>query len=109
MNDSIRDVVLEAVEASLEAQLGAIRRLRKAEAKPAASVKRSKSQISMVEDVLIEAGTPLHLREIIQKVNEKFAVRIDPDSIGSALTKRVVKGQRFSRPSKNTFGLLERS
>ncbi len=108
MNDNVRDTILEAMEASLEAQLSAVKRLRKAAAK-AATPKRSrgKSQMDMVHDVLIEVGQPLHLSEIIARVNARFAVKVDPDSLGSALTKRVVKADRFCRPAKNTFALLE--
>jgi len=108
MNDPIRDTILEAIEASLEAQLNAVRKLRKTAAKAAAPKRsRGRSQMDMVYDVLVEAGGPLHLNEIVSRVNAKFAAKVDPDSLGSALTKRVVKAQRFFRPAKNTFGILE--
>jgi hypothetical protein len=108
VSEPIREIILEAMEASLEAQLSAIRKLRK---KPelVAEVKTSKgkSQIGMVRDVLEEARQPLHLNVIIDRVQARFGVRLDPDSIGSALTKRVVKKELFIRPAKNTFALLE--
>jgi hypothetical protein len=106
MNEPIRDAVLEAIEASLEAQLLAIRRLRKKEQSPPEKPKRRKSQMDMVQDILVEAGEPLHLLEIVRRVNRKFGITADPDSLGSALTKRVVKKERFARPGKNTFALL---
>ena len=108
MNEPIREIVLEAIEASLEAQLNAIRKLRKKEdvATKVAPAK-GRSQIGMVRDVLFEAGEPLHLNIIIERVHAKFGVRMDSDSIGSALTKRVVKKDIFARPAKNTFALLE--
>jgi|HubBroStandDraft_1064217.scaffolds.fasta_scaffold81459_2 HB1, ASXL, restriction endonuclease HTH domain len=108
MSEPIRDIIFEAVEASLEAQLNAIRRLRSKSAdatKPKAA--RGKSQISMVYDVLAEAKKPLHLSAIIELVQTQFGVQLDPDSIGSALTKRVVKKDLFARPAKNTFALRE--
>jgi len=108
MSEPIRDIILEAIEASLEAQLSAVRRLRRVSpdlAKPRAS--KGKSQISMVVDVLAEASQPMHLNAIIERVQGKFGVQLDPDSIGSALTKRVVKKELFARPAKNTFALLE--
>jgi len=109
MEDNIRDTILEAIEASLEAQLNAVKKLRKQEAKASAPKRpRGRSQIDMVHDVLHDAGQPLHLNEIISRVNARFAAKVDPDSLGSALTKRVVKGERFSRPAKNTFALLEK-
>jgi hypothetical protein len=61
----------------------------------------------MVFDVLTDAKQPLHLNAIIERVQSQFGVQLDPDSIGSALTKRVVKKELFARPTKNTFALLE--
>lgn len=110
MNDPIRDTILETIEASLEAQLSAVRRLRNKSAettKP--KIRKGKSQIGMVFDVLAEANQPLHLSVILERVEARFGVRLDPDSIGSALTKRVVKKELFARPAKNTFALLEMS
>ena len=108
MSEPIREIILEAMEASLEAQLSAIRKLRKGPGgitEPRSS--KGKSQIGMVVDVLSEAAQPLHLSVIIERVQARFGVRLDPDSIGSAITKRVVKKELFSRPAKNTFALLE--
>jgi hypothetical protein len=108
MSENLRDTVLEAIEASLEAQLNAVRKLRNQDAKVAAPKHpKGRSQMDMAYDVLLEAGEPLHLNEIVSRVNAKFATKVDPDSLGSALTKRVVKAQRFSRPAKNTFWILE--
>jgi hypothetical protein len=108
MENDIRNTILEAIEAALEAQLGAVRKLRKAEAQ-AASPKRSRglSQMDMAYDVLRDAGGPLHLNEIVSRVSAKFAIKADPDSLGSALTKKVVKKQRFARTGKSTFAILE--
>ena len=108
MSEPIRDIIFEAVEASLEAQLNAIRRLRKKSAETTQpKAVRGKSQISMVHDVLAEAKKPLHLNVILELVHARFGVQLDPDYIGSALTKRVVKKELFARPAKNTFALLE--
>jgi transposase len=108
MNDPVRDVILEVIEASLEAQLSAVRRLRKSAPTSAPPRKvKGKSHASMAYDVLTDAGRPLHLREIIEAVNTKFGVELDPDSLGSALTKLVLKKERFARSAKNTFAILE--
>jgi hypothetical protein len=108
MDEPIRDSILEVIEASLEAQLSAIRRLRKAgAAKSSIKRKKSRSQMDLAYDVLLEAGHPLHLKQIVEAVNARFGVTTDADSLGSALTKRVLKGDRFARPAKNTFALLE--
>jgi hypothetical protein len=108
MNEPIRDTILEAIEAALEAQLSAVRRLRKKEPQdPSPKPKKGMSQVDMVADILLEAGRPLHLKEIVERVERKFSLRPDPDSLVSALTKRVVKKDRFVRTGPNTFGLLE--
>lgn len=108
MNDSVRDTVLEAIEISLEAQLQAVRRLRKqvtSESKQRAV--KGTSQMDMVQDVLLDAGEPLHIKEILSRIEVRFGKKLDPDSLGSALTKRVVKSDRFRRVQKNTFALIE--
>jgi hypothetical protein len=108
MDENVRDTMLEVIEASLEAQLNAVRRLRKSvTTKPSAKERRGRSHMDMAYDVLISAGEPLHLREIVRRIGERFGVHVDSDSLGSALTTRVVKEQRFSRPAKNTFAILE--
>ena len=107
MSESVRDTILEVMEASLKAQLRAVRQLRKGTGASVTKRSKGKSQMDMVEDVLREAGIPLHLKEIVSKVNLRFAVNADFDSLGSALTKRVLKKERFCRPAKNTFALLE--
>ncbi len=107
MDEPVRDIILEVIESSLEAQLSAVRRLRKGTPEPGPKRSKGKSQMDVAYDVLFEAGGPLHLKEIIRLAKERFGIELDPDSLGSALTKRVLKGDRFSRPAKNTFAVLE--
>lgn len=68
---------------------------------------KSKSQISMIRDILLSVGTPLHVSEIIHQVKEKFGVNLDRESVVSALTKKVKKGAAFVRTGPNIFGLKE--
>lgn len=107
MDDSVRDTILETMEASLEAQLNAVRRLRKAGPVERPPRKKGKSHVDMVYDVLVDSGSALHLKEIVRSVEARFGVKLDPDSLVSALTKCVLKGDRFARPAKNTFSLKE--
>lgn len=109
--ETIRLVALDAVEAALEAQLREVRSLRlaikeKLPAKMAMRIKRSLSQTEMALEVVQSAGRPLHLTEIIRAIEERFALRVDRESLGSALTKRAIRTDRFVRTGKNTFGLL---
>lgn len=108
MNDSVRDAVFEAVEASLEAQLRAVRRLRNPSGPAAEPARRKRrSQVDMAFDVLTKARSPLHVNEILGRIRAQFAVEIDRDSLVSSLSKKVARADRFRRPAKNTFALLE--
>jgi hypothetical protein len=110
MKDPVRDAVLEAVEASLEAQLRAVRRLRNPAAPNAEPVRRRKglSQVDMAFDVLTKARAPLHVNDILERIHAQFAVEVDRDSLVSSLSKKVARSDRFRRPARNTFALLER-
>ena len=102
--DEIEAAVLHALEVSLEAQLRAVKRLRTAPREPKAASKRT-SQIGMVHDILKRAGQPLHVSDIMERVEKLHGVKLDRESIVSTLTKKVNRGDRFVRPDKNVFGL----
>lgn len=105
-DDPVRDAVLEAVEASLDAQLRAVRRLRREE-QPAKQRSRPKgrSQVDLAFDILQRAGKPLHVTELIARVAKTHGVTLDRESIVSALTKKVQRGDRFARTAPNVFSL----
>jgi hypothetical protein len=105
-DDDLKDVVLSAFEASLHAQLRAVRRLRRGEAAPAAERRpKGRSQVDMAHDILKAARGPLHIAEILSRIATRFGVTIDRESLVSSLTKKVTRGDRFVRTEKNTFGL----
>ena len=106
MNDDIKDIILSAFEASLEAQLRAIRRLRQGqtgEAQP--RPRKGRSQVDMAYDILKRARAPLHVSEIIDRIQTQFDVAVDRESLVSSLSKKVARQDRFLRPEKNTFSL----
>jgi hypothetical protein len=106
MNDETKDLILGIFEASLEAQLRAVRRLRQGEADPAAPrPRKSLSQVDMAFDILEKARAPLHVSDILDRIQSQFGVTIDRESLVSSLTKKVARGDRFLRPEKNTFSL----
>lgn len=103
----LHQTVLGAIEASLEAQLRAVRRLRTSASEPATKPKKQgKSQVELVADILTSAGQELHISDIIERVRKRYAVQLDRESIVSALTKKVQRGDRFTRPNPNVFGLV---
>ena len=102
--DEIKAAVLDAIEVSLEAQLKAVKRLRAGPPQPRAA-RKGTSQIQMVHDVLRRAGKPLHVTEIIERVERAQGIKLDRESIVSTLVKKVKRGDRFVRTDKNVFGL----
>ena len=106
MNDELRDTILEAMEHGLEAQLRAVRRLRKGEEpEPKPRPRKSRSQIDMAYDILTKAAQPLHVNELLERIHEAFGMAVDRESLVSSLTKKVARGDRFVRTGKNTCSL----
>jgi HB1, ASXL, restriction endonuclease HTH domain len=106
MNDEITDLILSVFEASLEAQLRAVRRLRRgAPDAPKPRRRSGRSQVDMAFDILKKARSPLHISEILDRIQSQFGITIDRESLVSSLTKKVARGDRFLRPEKNTFSL----
>jgi hypothetical protein len=102
--DEIETAVLRVFEVSLEAQLRAVRRLRTEPHEPKVA-RKGTSQIDMVHDVLRRAGKPLHVSEIIERVQKQHGFKLERESIVSTLVKKVNRGDRFVRTDKNVFGL----
>jgi methylphosphotriester-DNA--protein-cysteine methyltransferase len=106
MNDDLKDVILSTIEACLDAQLRAVRRLRQDQPEtPQARPKKGRSQVDMAYDILKKARTPLHVSEILARIQSQFDVEVDRESLVSSLSKKVAREDRFLRPEKNTFAL----
>lgn len=106
MNEDLKDLILGTFEASLEAQLRAVRRLRHGE--PASTEPRQRkgmSQVDMAFDILKKARAPLHISDLLDRIQAQFGVTVDRESLVSSLTKKVARGDRFLRPDRNTFSL----
>lgn len=106
MEKEIREAVLYSIEESLKAQLKAIKKLRGKKENEIEEPKRRRiTQIGMIEDVLREEGGKLHINEIITRVQNKYGISLNRDSIVSAIIKRIQQGKTFRRCGPNTFGL----
>ena len=101
--EAVKEVILSTFEASLESQLRAVRKLRSEGIHPSKRVKRVRSQPSMAYDILIESDIPLHVTEIISRIERRFGVRIDRESLVSSLSKKVVRRYWFFRTGKKYF------
>ena len=106
MNGDAKELILSVFEASLEAQLRAVRRLRQPGATPGGPRRRKGlSQVDMACDILKNARSPLHISDILSRIQSQFGVTVDRESLVSSLTKKVARNDRFLRPEKNTFAL----
>jgi hypothetical protein len=99
----------EFYEQLLRAQLAVVRQFSGDTAKRRETTQKGKSQVSIAENILEAAGEPLHVTEIINRAKEEFDTTIDRESLVSALTKKVKKGERFIRVAPNTFALAPES
>ena len=105
-DEDVKDVILGTFEASLDAQLRAVRRLRRgAPATEPARRPKGRSQVDMAFDILKSARAPLHVSDILSRIETRFGVAVDRESLVSSLVKKVARGDRFVRTEKNTFGL----
>ena len=109
-DDHLKDLILSLFEASLEAQLRAVRRLRHEPGSPAEPpARKGLSQVDMAFDILRKAHAPLHISDLLDRIQAQFGVAIDRESLVSSLSKKVARGDRFLRPQKNTFALRPES
>ena len=104
MEAEVRDLILRVTEEALDAQLRAVKRLRGEVARATSKPRASMSQVDMANDILADADGPMHVSAIIAGIEDRFAVKVDRESLVSSLSKKVARGDRFVRVGKNTFG-----
>lgn len=106
MNEELRDTVLSAIEESLDAQLRAVRRLHKGESPEAKPPRHARlSQVDMAYDILKKARNPLHVADLLERIQSAYGIVVDRESLVSSLSKKIARGDRFLRTKPNTFGL----
>jgi hypothetical protein len=107
-SEEVKNTILDALITASEAQARALRLLRKSPAARQSRRRVGTSQVDLVEDILARAGGPLHINEIMAQVEKIHGLKLDRESIVSALTKKVMRNERFVRTPKNTFDLKGR-
>ena len=105
MNNELKDIILDTIETSLDAQLRAVRRLRGGEPEARQGRQSRLSQVDMAYDILKKARSPLHVSELLARIQTSYGVAVDRESLVSSLSKKIARGDRFVRTAKNTFGL----
>jgi len=109
MNPLNKDELIEVLENTALAQLRALRALSRAQhRKTAPSDPKRKSNMDIVYDVILAAKGPLHIHEIIERAKKDHHRQLNRESIVSALTKKVLDKNVFTRTAPNTFDLLNR-
>ena len=63
----------------------------------------------MAFDILKKARAPLHISDLLDRIQSHFGAAVDRESLVSSLTKKVARGDRFLRPEKNTFSVRPES
>jgi len=64
--------------------------------------------MAIVYDILIAAKGPLHIQEIMERAQKDFHRQLHRESMVSALTKKVLDQNTFTRTAPNTFDLIQR-
>ncbi|MEQ8328675.1 MAG: hypothetical protein RIE84_15485 [Parvibaculum sp.] len=70
------------------------------------SILKSGSAVAQARDVILEKGVPVHINEILDALG-KGDTREAKASLTSSLAAYVRRGEIFTRPAPNTFGLVE--
>lgn len=107
LEDPIQRAVLNAFEIALDAQLRAIRKLKNPDPEKQQRKSKSMSQVGMVYDILLTAGKPLHISEILERIEKVFGQQLDRESVVSSLVKKIRRQDRFVRTDKNVFALRQ--
>jgi hypothetical protein len=109
MQPLTKNDLIEVLENTTLAQLRALRILRRADQRltPHLGSKR-KSNMEIAYDILLSAKGPLHVDEIIQRAQKDHHRPLHRESLVSALTKKVLDQNTFTRTAPNTFDLRQR-
>lgn len=67
--------------------------------------KKRTSNIDIVHNILKAVGHPMHVSDIIKMAQQHYQVKLNRDSIVSAILKKINAGQMFIRTAPNTFAL----
>jgi len=95
-------------ESILKSQLKVIREfLREGQEPKFKPLKKGRSQMSIIYDILLTSQKPLHVTEIIARAKQDFNIDLDREGIVSAIIKKVKSGRMFKRVAPNTFTILD--
>ena len=73
---------------------------------PVGGTLRSGSAVAQARDLILARNQPVHISEILEALG-KQATRNNRASLSGSLAAYVRRGEVFTRPAPNTFGLVE--
>ncbi|MDP1732261.1 MAG: hypothetical protein Q8L54_14025 [Devosia sp.] len=73
---------------------------------PADTILRPGSSVAQARDVILRRGDPMHANDILAAIGKDTTREARASLIGS-ISAYVRKGEIFTRPAPNTFGLVE--
>lgn len=76
------------------------------EAGPAEAMPRAGSSVAQARDVILARGEPVHVNDLLEAAG-RAPSRENRVSLTSSLSAYVRRGDIFTRPAPNTFGLIE--
>ncbi len=69
-------------------------------------VLRPGTEVAKARDAILAAGKPLHISAIVEAIGKENSKKTRV-ALGGSLAGYVRKGQVFTRPAPNTFGIIE--
>ncbi len=77
-----------------------------ADTQPTEAVLRAGSAVALARDTIITRGAPVHINDLLGAQGKEIT-RENRASLTSSLSAYVRRGEIFTRPAPNTFGLAE--
>jgi hypothetical protein len=109
MKKKLIEQFLNIHESMLRAQINVIRQFRREAGIESVQPKPEKgmSQVDMIYDILRTSNEPIHIDQLIAAAQEKFKIKMDKESVVSALAKRIKRHDRFVKTAPNTYFLID--
>lgn len=109
--EDVRTIVLQALNASLDLQLRAVRQLLGEEeislTRQRGRGRRRQSLVDLSVRLLTESRRPMHVNEIVEALRTKHGRVTDRDSISSALGKKARQGVLVRQCAPATFQYID--
>jgi uncharacterized protein YhaN len=108
LEESIREaqMKLNAAEAYIAGMAESLKLLPKGTVANAVAALRPNSVVARAREAILAAGKPLHISELL-KALDRPVTHNTRAALSGSLASYVRKGEIFTRPAPNTFGLVE--